>query len=222
MERFGDGDIWIPGLVITTTEEFDGRNNLRHLETTVSRTRVNDDGEVEAEIIQAIRDGEDITGARRSGEGPSPFGGFGPGGNEAAGAEEEDGNDRFAAAFTSIFDPAEQQRLTLERIGPQVVEGQRTIAYRFDHQPNPRARATGTTWLNRETGVPVRIEKDVEPPLAVITNFQIVQVFGNPDEAFQMTEMNVDVSGSLLVVRRRFVIDVAFDDYFRGDLARPD
>lgn len=220
--RFGGGDIWIPGLVITTSEEYDGRDNLRHIEQTVSRTRINSSGDIETEIISAIRDGEDITAQRQSGEGPSPFGGFGPNGDEAAAAEAEDGADRFAAAFTSIFDPAEQQRLTVQRIGPQVVEGQRTIAYRFDHQPNPRSRATGTAWLHRETGAPVRIEKDVAPPLAVITDFQIVQVFGNPDEEFQLTDMTVDVSGSLLVVRRRFVIDLTFEEYFRGSLAQPD
>ncbi|MFP4484841.1 MAG: hypothetical protein ACOCYG_05170 [Spirochaetota bacterium] len=204
---------WQPRLITVETREYDGRGNLRHEETTVTRQYLADDGEIESELVSVIRDGEDITEERR--ENPRSNRSFGPPAGSAD--EAESSSDGFEPVYTSIFDPEQQPYVEYRRTDrTRAVDGRRAVAFDFTHRPNESAGAEGTVWIATDSGAPLVIESSLEPPVVFLQELAYVYRFETDGSEWRLRTMQFDVEAGLLMFRRDFDIRMTFSDYFHA------
>lgn len=190
---------WVPFVYEVDQRQFNGRGDLVRHRRTVSRLRRGADGDWLTEYVRE----EDLVGSGRDGP---PFGG-----NDG-----DDSDERFAAVSANPLDPSLQDAVTVERLGyRRTPDGDSGIAYRFHLQPNPDAAARGTVWIDAETGMPVLIEREVDPPIGVIRDFSAVERYQPRESHFVLVEASYDVVGRILMVERRFAMDMAFRDHRR-------
>lgn len=135
----------------------------------------------------------------------SPFGGPDDGDD---GEQERD--NRFAAVSAHPLDPEMQDRVTVSRVGRRRAPGGiSAILYEFDLRPHEDARAQGTVYLDSETGMLLRIERTVEPPMMAVKSFSVTQTYQPQRDHWLSTGMHIDVTGRLLFVERQ--VDISME-----------
>lgn len=195
---YPDSQEWVPFEYEVEQRQVNGRDQLVSHSITVSRLRPDGNGgwqpeTVREEIIQGDADQR------------SPFGS--PGDREDG---DGDSAERFAAVSASPLDPAMQDRVSVSRVGARRVDGDtEVVVYDFEIRPNEDARASGQVWLQADSGMPLQIERTVEPPMMAIKAFSAVQTYEPRSDYWLTTEMRFDVVGRLLFVERR--VDVRME-----------
>ncbi len=110
----------------------------------------------------------------------------------------------------SPLDPDLQDRTSVTRVGRRGLSDMPpAVLYEFEISPNEDARARGKVWLAAESGLPLRMERTVEPPLMAITSFSVVQTYEPQHDFWLSTSMRFEVTGRLLFVERQ--VDVRMD-----------
>jgi hypothetical protein len=201
----------VPGRMAVSFIQYNGRGQLVGTETSELELRINGDGEVEAYVISAESDGEDVTQERR--ENPQsaggPFGG-------APDGDDEPGGGPFAGIQISPLDPDEQDRVRLTRVGPiTLLDGIQVREIDFIHQTDEKRANTGTAWIAVETGEPVALEITIEPLPMLVHEFRMRQEYGrDADGRLVMQRMEFVGEGTLLLIRRRIESELIFSQYF--------
>jgi hypothetical protein len=214
---YDDTEDWQPRLISIRSEEYDGRGNLKHEETTVTRQYVSENGSLETELVSVVRDGEDITEERR--ENPQAGRSFGPPGGAQDGddGDDEESGEAFAALFESIFDPAQQEYVSHRRTGRRRrVDGEPAVAYSYSHEPNEEARGEGTAWLHADSGEPLLVESTLDPPIVFVKDFGMVYRYGTRNGDWRLRSMEFNVSAGVLMFTREFDVTMEFEDYFHA------
>jgi hypothetical protein len=188
---------WVPFEYEVEQQQFNGRDQLISHSITVSRLRPDGNGGWQPEIVrQDIIEGDSNQ--------RSPFGG--PEDREEGDTDEAE---RFAAVSASPLDPEMQDRISVSRVGRHhSPEGIPAILYRFEIRPNEGSRANGEVWLEADSGMPLRIERTVEPPMMAIKTFSAVQTYEPRPDHWLTTGMIFDVTGRLLFVERQVEINM--------------
>lgn len=193
---------WVPATIEVLTEQYNGGGDLRSRARVVSERRVSTDGEVSYEVVES----EQMVGR---GDPESGFPGF-PGDDEAT----EDDPERFAAVGASPFDPELQEQVSYRRTGNRrSFRGETAVAFSFQLELEGDARAHGTAWLDPDSGLPLRVERTVEPPIAVIRSFEVEESYRPQDDHWRLNSFSVDVVGRVLFVERRVLMNMAFRDH---------
>lgn len=194
---------WIPFEFAMEAREYNGRGELRSHSRARSQMVRAADGTLAPEIVEA----EQLVGR---GNPERPFGNF-PGSDDN---EEEGDEGRFAAVSASPLDPAMQEYLAVTRLGEETLgTGKEVVTYAFELDLNDRAHARGTVTLDAAAGLPLRIEREVAPPLGVITAFRVVESFESGADHWLTTGFRVDVSARALMIERRIVMDMRLSDH---------
>lgn len=193
---------WVPGRIELLTEQYSGSGELRSRAIVVSERSTDADGEVSYEVVES----EQLVGR---GDPESGFPGF-PGDD----GEEEGDPERFAAVGASPFDPDLQERVHFERIGSgRTPAGRPAVTYRFRMELEQEARASGTVWLDPDSGLPLRVVRTVDPPMAVIRSFEVEEAYEPAGDHWRVDRFMVDVVGRVLFVERRVRMDMAFRNH---------
>lgn len=198
----------LPGRMTIRFDQYNGRGKLVSSEYSEIEVEVGPDGEIQGNIILAIKDGRDIT-EKRQDDPPSWGGPFGGGGDDG-------GDSPFAGLTMSPFDPDEQQRVIVadtgrtERIGPAT-----TRVMTFRHNTSEDGSTTGSVWLDTRTGAPLKLVAGIEPLPGYVDELEIIQSFEvDGDGRWYMSRMEFVGEGNLLFVRRRIESEFEFADYF--------
>jgi len=206
------GDL-VPGHMEVRFDQYNGRGQLVTSDRSTIAIWVDETGETQSRIISAERDGEDVTEERRE----DPSSGAPPFGGRPGDGEEEDDN-AFAGLGRSPFDPDEQDRVTITRVGTvDVVEGVRSQEFEFVHRTTDRAANAGTAWLDAETGEPVLLRLTIEPLPRFVSEFEMEQYFAR-DEHGQWVVQRLEFvgAGQILFLQRRVESRLIFSEYFRS------
>jgi hypothetical protein len=195
---YPDSQEWVPFEYEVEQRQVNGRDELVSHSITVSRLRSDGNGGWQPEIVRE----EIIEG---DADQRSPFGGPGD-----RGEGEDNASDRFAAVSASPLDPQMQDRVTVSRVGRRrSPAGTPAILYEFEIRPREDTRASGNVWLEVDSGMPLRIERTVEPPMMAIKEFSAVQTYEPRSDHWLTTGMQFNVVGRLLFVERR--VDVRME-----------
>lgn len=198
----------VPGRMTVRAVQYNGRGNVVSLEESELEFFLRPDGEVDANVIYALSDGEDVTEERRENPGGGP-GAF-------PGAEGSQDDNAFSGLQRSPFDPAEQENIQITRIGPPVEMGGTTARiFEFVQTTGEDSRTVGTAWLNEESGEPLALELMVEPLPRIVTEFAMRQEFARDEEGrWIVRRIEFDGEGTLLFLRRRIETELVFSQYF--------
>lgn len=191
---------WVPFEYEVEQRQVNGRDQLVSHSITVSRLMPDGNGGWEPEVVrERILEGD--------GDQRSPFGGDG----------EEEGGDRarrFAAVSASPLDPEMQNKISVSRLGDRRLDGNTpAVLYEFEIHPNEDARAHGEVWLAPDSGMLLRIERTVEPPMMAIKAFSVVQTYEPRSDHWLSTGMHFDVIGRLFFVERQVDIRMDFREH---------
>lgn len=183
---------WVPFEYEVEQQQFNGREQLISHTVSVSRLRPDGEGGWEPEIVrEQVLEGD--------ADQRSPFGGPGEEGDG-----QESGAERFAAVSANPLDPQMQDRVTVSRIGRRrAPEGAAAILYEFEIRPHDDARARGEVWLAADSGMLLRIERTVEPPMMAVKTFSVIETYQPQGDHWISTGMHFDVTGRLLFVERQ-------------------
>ncbi len=213
----------LPGRIELRLTEYGGRNRrVRNEEHGVYRTLLGDDGSPEVEILQVIRNGEDITDERRSDDGGG--GGFaslfGPPRGTDVPDDEDTGGGFGGPGEASPFDPELQHMVSYSRNSEsRLINGRRAAAFSFRQQStdDPEQFVTGTAWLDMTSGAPLLVESTLDPlPSRLLNTFLFRSHFAERSDGWYLTRLDVDVVAQLLLVRREFESVITFSEHFRN------
>lgn len=211
VDLYGETQGLVPGRMAVRFDQYNGRGRLVSTEVTELELRIDPNGEIESYVLYAESNGENVTEERR--EDPQSAGG-GPFGGGSDG--DEGGNNPFSGIQVSPFDPEEQSRVTLTRIGPAtILDGVTVRPIDFVHQASEDRANTGTAWIAVDSGEPVALEITIEPLPRLVTEFLMRQEFGRDGEGrLVMERMQFTGEGTLLLIRRRIESELVFSQYF--------
>lgn len=206
---FAANQNWNPGRIETSSREYNGRDRLLNEEHVVTRSTIGTDGEVVSEIVSAIKNGEDITEARRNGdEGPGRF-------MEGAPEDIETNEAGFRAIMMNPFDPELQAAVVSIPTGRnEWVDGTRAEVYEYTIFVDEENAVHGAAWIDVETNAPVRIRAELPPPMSLVKSFIGDYRYRIEGGRWVITEMRFDVAAQFLLVHRRFEISMVFGDHF--------
>ncbi len=197
VELYNDGTAWVAGRMQIESHEYDGRGNTRNTESSVYTLRHSGD-EVEAEIVSVVRNGHDITSERR--ENPE----------YQSGRSFEGTFDGFGR---SPLDRDAQDSVSIEYAGTDVLNGAATLLYRYRLIDDGNT-TVGTVWIEPDSRTPVRISTQPEPLPRFVDSIEITQDFGKTETGEPVvSRVLIDANGRFLLIRRRFVVELAFAEY---------
>ncbi len=212
-------DDWVPGLIHMHMQEVDkhGQPKDDKGQEVWTRLRLGDDGEVEAEVVKILDDGEDVTEKEKAKEEKK---------ETEQGDDEEDGEgDGFTMEGYAPFDPEHQEGLDVRATGEEeVVGGRRCAVFEFvdvreredEDDDDETVTVTGRAWLEVGTGTPFKVEYTTDPLPKRVKKMNTT-VFYELDEpgSWRAGSMNVQATGGFLFIKKHFNMDMTFDDYWR-------
>ncbi len=200
---FESNSAWIPGEMFIFTEEYDSGGKLKSAETMrlvyVPRPAGSENGG-EYEIIEATKDGSDVTEERR---------------REAEKRRSPSGPPE-GAGDTNPFDPSLRDRVTYAAAGTSaVIGGVPCRGYSFKLDGKKRFAYKGTAWIDPATGMPLLIELEFDrlPPL--VTEFRMLTRYNSDPAAWYPVEIEMDAAGTILLASRAYHTRMLFSRYLR-------
>jgi hypothetical protein len=201
---------WVPGSVVMVMQEVDKhgepKSGKRH--EFWSRLYPGEDGEVEAEIVKVLENGEDVTEERK-----------------AEMEEEEKDPDSHTMESYNPFERENQETMKVTATGSEVVvDGRPCAIFEFEHpeveqdEDGDKSRevtVTGTAWLESGTGVPVMVEYTTDPlPKRVKRMVTTIKYnYGGPDSWYPAS-LHLEATGGFLFIKKHFHMDMTFSDHW--------
>ena len=229
---------WVPGLIVTHTEDLDDEGRVKGVQESWVRLHPGDDGVPVSEIVKVIRNGKDETEpARREAaeqraqaeqatpRTPRPETKRYPGKPAGAGAIDEaddPGAPSVALRFggSTPFDPSVQDSVSYHRLdrADRPAEGP-GIPYAFEQRTPGGMVLRGTAWLAETTGIPLEMRFTTEPPPKhVKTMTARVRFESGANGAWWPAEVSFEALGKVLLFKKRFRSTMTFSDYWRRGL----
>jgi hypothetical protein len=204
---------WVPGLIVTRTEEVDDDGRVKNSQESWIRMRPGDGGEPVSAIEKLIKNGKDETARAQRDEA------------EQKAREQETKRrapDAPAAKGAPLrfggptpFDPGEQDSVSYHRIDPAAPDSAGAIVYEFAERLFEGVTVRGTTRLTAGTGVPLEMRFTTDPlpkrvkDLAVLVRFAV-----DSTGAWWPAEMSIRATGKLLLFTKRFHTAMSFREYW--------
>lgn len=204
---------WVPGLITNTVEAVNKKGESKGIvEETWIRLSLGENGEIAEEFVKVIEKGKDVTEKRKQ-EAERVE----KSENESEVEEEESGEITMSGG--SPFNPEVQERITLKRTDRiEEIEGRRCIVYEFTHEIEEGRTLKGTTWLEEETGIPLKRQFSPNPlPKHVKRMQHTVNYAITPEGAWRAKGMQIEVTGGILFIKKRFRITVKFSDWWKEE-----
>lgn len=194
----------IPGRYRVLSESLDRRGQVKESGETWFALDDGDPARPRYEIVQAFKDGRDVTARAREER------------RKAAGerGRERSGSYRLG---DSPLHPDRQSRVQVEESrATRLIDG--LVCRRFDFSMSleeaGETMVQGSAWIALESARPVRIELAPEPLPRLVKRFNAEMSFRTDENGrWVLAEFSIDGEGGLLVFRRRFRSTVTFYDY---------
>lgn len=210
-------DNWVPGSVYMRMQEVDkhGEPKEDKLQEVWTRVYPGEDGEVEAELVKALDNGEDITEEEKEKREEE---------ERERDSDDGDGDDRVTMEGYIPFDPEHQCGMSIVVTGDvEVVEGKRCVVFDFederkgdDEDDDDDMVVMGKVWLDAESGAPLKLEYTTDPLPKRVKKMKttVMYEFTAPD-AWQAASMSVQATGGFLFIKKHFHMHMDFSDHWR-------
>jgi len=196
MDYYSASTQWVPFEYEFEQRMANGSGKLISHGITVMQVVKAETGELEFKVV----DQQSIVGKSSD---DSPF----------SGQPEMGDSTRFAAVMLNPLDPENQEIVTVRRLGTDMLADGRTAAvYAFVLEPNSKSRAEGTVWLDPLLGLPMRIERDIDPPFFMIKSFSTIETYTPVEEHMVAASYSFKIDAAFFI-RRQFEIDMVFRDH---------
>lgn len=220
---------WVPGQIVTRTEDLDNEGRTKGVQESWVRLHPGDDGAPVREVVKVIKNGKDETelarreaaerakprtpapGTKRSPEKPAGAGAI----DEA----DDPGAPRVSLRFggSTPFDPSVQDSVSYHRLDhadrPTAGAG---VPYAFEQQTPGGIVLRGTAWLAEATGIPLEIVFTTDPlPKHVKTMTARVRFEGGADGAWWPADLSYEAMGKVLLFKKRSRSTMTFSDYWQ-------
>lgn len=219
---------WVPGSIYVHMQEVDkhGEPKDDKVQEIWSRLYLGEEGEVESELLKAIDGGEDVTEkerAKRAREDAKKD-------KESADGDDEDDGGVTIEGY-SPFDPEKQGGVTVRPTGlEQVIDDKTCVIIEFEDRrggdeedDDDNVVFTGRAWLEKGTGIPVRIQFTSDPLPKRVKKMETVVTYeyGGPDSWYARST-HVVATGGFLFIKKHFRFDATFSDHWRLPEELPD
>jgi hypothetical protein len=195
VENVGKSSSFVPFEYEVEHRMFNGRGDLLTHGLTVTRIVKDEEGLPGFEVLRSeMYKGKPMDG--------SPFGG----------GQNDEASGGMEAVMYSPLDPAWQEYVTAQRIGVEMLDDGAAAVYRFTFDPGGDSRAEGTIWIDPELGMPLRIEREVTPPMRLIKSFSVREEYGNSSSLSVLSSSSYTVIVSFIITRE-IVFQMRFKDY---------
>jgi len=180
----------MPGTVNARSEELDGKGKVKHIEETQTRIWLDNNGQLQEETV-TYRDGKQT-----------------PNSKEEEGEESNDVN-----AVPDFLKPEFQSQVNVNATGERkVIDGRTCVAHEFMRKGKDGEQ--GIAWLDEETGAVMEAQfKPMDMPTGVKRMDSVLR-FAYQNNAWYLTEMNLDVFASAIVFKGGARVTVSLSDHF--------
>jgi len=167
----------------------------------------------EAELVSAVRNGEDVTEKLREEERKAEEKQAGE-----AGKQEEDGTTLEAEPTYHPFAAEIRSEVTYKRMSEVPFEGGRAVTYRFEHRPGKgEGCLKGRVWLDPDSGSPLQVEVSPDPlPKHVDEIVTRIRFETTPEGDWRPVSCSMDGSGGMLWIKRSFTSTFTFSEFRKG------
>jgi hypothetical protein len=117
----------------------------------------------------------------------------------------------------SPFGPESQTGMYVKPLGDGgIVGGRHTMEYEFTDRSDAEVVMKGKAWLEKDTGIPVRIEYTPDPlPKRVKRMMTTMEYEHISPDSLIVSRMYVEVTGGILFIKKHFHMNMTFDRYWR-------
>jgi hypothetical protein len=223
----GRNQHWVPGLVVTRTEEVDDQGHPKSMQESWTRLRPGDDGKPASEILKFLKDGKDETEkakreeaerkAKETKEKPrNPAGGKGAPSDSAGSGGGPRRSVPLRFGGPTPFDPDVQDSVSYRRQDRAHPSADNPgIAYEFSQLTAGGTTIRGTAWLAERTGIPLRVSFTTDPlPKHVKELSASVGFATGADGSWWPTEISFDAMGKFLLFKKRFHSTATFSEHW--------
>jgi hypothetical protein len=216
LDVFRKNSAWLPGKVAVLSEMLDRRGRPDSITKLYFNITVDDKGEARTELLQAFKDGKDISADMKK---------------NLARTDAQDektakkGNTLTVSLAENPFNPGRQQDVTVQAYAEQQVLFGR-ICNRFDfsfkteiaRKGNKVEKTTwvGKAWLEENSGIPLKLEFSFAPlPKHVNSLWSIYLYEITAAEDWLLKEIRFQGQGGFLFIKKNFRSTTSFSDYRR-------
>lgn len=111
-------------------------------------------------------------------------------------------------ATDNPFYASRQGLVTYNRVGEDTLDGKSCVRFQFEEAPAPTDKSgegptVGTAWVERESGLPVKVESHPKKLPAHASAYTVTMLFEvRPDGSAVPREVHVDTRGGFLFIKR--------------------
>lgn len=204
---------WYPGRVTIVSEMLNRRGEPYSVTELFFNLSLDGDGQVQANLERALKNGEDTTEKVRSKVTiRAPEEGMEPG----------DDNTYSVSLTDSPFDPERQQDVTVTPAQEKLqLFGCRCRRFNFTFRTHIVRKGKpveltwrGMAWLREESGVPVKLEFTLDPLPGLLRSLWSIYLFetASPDR-WVVKQVSISGHGGFLFIIKRFRTTTTFTDY---------
>jgi hypothetical protein len=216
-EGFYDGDpLWqkamelvsanrnlVPGNLESRTEEMDSKGKLLNLHESWIRFSRGNDGQIKAEIIKALKNGEDITESQK----------------QLSAEQDKDSNKKDSFNLNLWEDypfKANYQPAIKSLSNSELIQEKSCQVYEYSFRKPNKTTYRGTAWLETETGIPVKLSYTCAPLPQFVSRLETTVIFDSPQEGvLYPVEIQTDGAGSFLLIKRNFRTIMKCSDFWK-------
>jgi hypothetical protein len=217
----------VPGTMDQTMEELDGDGAVKS--RTVSRYtfKPDDKGEIDMEVLSAVKDGKDITAQERKDLAKEKAKSAERKAKEETAKKKEgakdDGESFSFGSEDSPFNPKFQETLSVTEAGLRdTVAGRSCAVFEFAYtRPGGKSAkakpvtSKGRVWIEEETGYPVRVDATPEPlPRGAKLMRSSILYERRPGGSCVLKEMHFEGAGGFLFIKKHMRFRAVFDNFW--------
>lgn len=193
LDLFSRNSSWHPGTMLVRTKEFDDAGKLRSTAYTEIEYKVSNEGELESEVINAVKDGRDITEKQNRGrrKEENPF-------------------------IISPFNPEFQESIVVTPTDDSKQVGN-SLCRRFDLSLEyDKRHYTGTAWLEKKTGAPLLLILRMESLPVFLDSMTMTFHYTFLDKGtWYASRIEMEGSGTILFQKKIFYSETTLANHFR-------
>lgn len=199
-----EAEAWKAGLMAMTVVEYGKDGQEKSKEESRYRVRYAADGQMESEIIIAMKNGKDVTEERRKELSSGKQRGWGRSGQGAEGG---------AMAFPQPFSPAEGDSMERGQPSAGVHSARAVWVFPFKYRVKGGMRWTGEVFLDKENGRPVAITLAAAGGIPGLKSMSMSGRYADQGQGGLLESAQMKVLGQFLLKRVDFSFTMAFSEY---------
>lgn len=190
---------WVPGLVVTRTEELGKKDKVKHVEEMQMKLSLGEDGQL-AEDVTLFKDGKEV---------------------EYVPEEEEKSDDSEEVSLeisADFWNPDVQKMMTVTvRDQRKDILGKTCVAHDFIQKITEKEHIKGTAWIEENTGIPVEVQFTQNPlPKHVKQMTSTIRYQYISEGDWYPQEILMEASGGFLFIKKKFRITTSFSNYWKA------